>query len=168
MGDKQPKFSLSLKSDYSFLNWRSNLLSCHLNNVFHVENRDCFTCQVFPPRKNLDTIYVDVHIFKTASQACPELFAPFVHKELGPVTQDNPPSSKSPEKVMDSEGSPPIRTLKTFCEHSVVDLNTYLFGSDYVSVDSLGKVLILYVPLVHSEEHILRVKVLALWDCLLL
>ncbi|KAG5233210.1 DEAD-box ATP-dependent RNA helicase FANCM [Salix suchowensis] len=83
----------------------------------------------------------------------------------GPVTRDNPPSSKSPEKVIDSEGSPPISTLKTDCELSR-PAHPYPFGSDYVSVDSLGKVLILYVPLVPSEEQILRVKVLALWDCL--
>ncbi|KAG5233211.1 hypothetical protein IMY05_013G0096900 [Salix suchowensis] len=39
MGDKQPKFSLSLKSDSSFLNWKSNFLSCHLSNAFHVEKK---------------------------------------------------------------------------------------------------------------------------------
>eukprot|EP00258_Populus_trichocarpa_P023752 XP_024439771.1 DEAD-box ATP-dependent RNA helicase FANCM isoform X5 [Populus trichocarpa] len=76
----------------------------------------------------------------------------------GPVTWDNPPSTKSQEKVVDSEESP-IQTLRTDNEHSMLDLNklcrpahSYLFGSDYVSVDSVGKVLIMSVPLFPSEE----------------
>lgn len=74
------------------------------------------------------------------------------------MTWDNPPSTKSQEKVVDSEESP-IQTLRPDNEHSMLDLNklcrpahSYLFGSDYVSVDSLGKVLIMSVPLFPSEE----------------
>lgn len=74
------------------------------------------------------------------------------------MTWDNPPSTKSQEKVVDSEESP-IQTLRPDNKHSMLDLNklcrpahSYLFGSDYVSVDSLGKVLIMSVPLFPSEE----------------
>lgn len=74
------------------------------------------------------------------------------------MTWDNPPSTKSQEQVVDSEESP-IQTLRTDNEHSMLDLNklcrpahSYLFGSDYVSVDSVGKVLIMSVPLFPSEE----------------
>ncbi|CAK7344909.1 unnamed protein product [Dovyalis caffra] len=76
----------------------------------------------------------------------------------GPLTWDNPPSTKSQEKIINSEVSP-IRTLRTDNEHSMLSLNrpsrpahSYLFGSDYVSVDSLGKVLIISVPLFPLEE----------------
>lgn len=76
----------------------------------------------------------------------------------GPVTWDNPPSTKSQEKVVDSEESP-IQNLRPDNEHCMLDLNklsrpahSYLFGSDYVSVDSLGKFLIMSVPLFPSEE----------------
>ncbi|KAJ6383682.1 hypothetical protein OIU78_027052 [Salix suchowensis] len=76
----------------------------------------------------------------------------------GPMTWDNPPSTKSQEKVVDSEESP-IQTLRPDNEHSMLNLNkpshpahSYLFGSDYVSVDSLGKVQIMSVPLFPTEE----------------
>ncbi|KAJ6764055.1 FANCONI ANEMIA GROUP M PROTEIN [Salix purpurea] len=76
----------------------------------------------------------------------------------GPMTWDNPPSTKSQEKVVDSEESP-IQTLRPDNEHSMLNLNkpshpahSYLFGSDYVSVDSLGKVQIMSVPLFPTED----------------
>ncbi|KAF9670622.1 hypothetical protein SADUNF_Sadunf13G0088000 [Salix dunnii] len=77
----------------------------------------------------------------------------------GPVTWDNPPITKSQEKVVDCEESR-ISTLRPDNEHSILDLNilsqpahhSYLFGSDYISVDSLGKVLIMSVPLFPTEE----------------
>ncbi|KAH8489991.1 hypothetical protein H0E87_022492 [Populus deltoides] len=65
--------------------------------------------------------------------------------QSGPVTWDNPPSTKSQEKVVDSEESP-IQTLRPDNEHCMLDhklsrpAHSYLFGSDYVSVDSVGKV----------------------------
>ncbi|KAJ6693636.1 hypothetical protein OIU85_004417 [Salix viminalis] len=129
-------------------------------------------------------MYVDVHIFKTANRALPRAFCSFYLESggsdsfmdspkpsfslTGPVTRGQPSKLKitgksnrfrriAAHKYLENR-------LRAQCcgsyQAKSSSAHPYLFGSDYVSVDSLGKVLILYVPLVHSDEHILRVKVL--------
>ncbi|XP_018841125.2 DEAD-box ATP-dependent RNA helicase FANCM isoform X2 [Juglans regia] len=65
---------------------------------------------------------------------------------------------KSQREVLGSEVSP-REVLRTEEKHSVLDFcgqnpsaHSYLFGSDYVSVDAFGKVLILDVPLLPLKE----------------
>ncbi|KAG7985254.1 hypothetical protein I3843_03G016000 [Carya illinoinensis] len=65
---------------------------------------------------------------------------------------------KSHREVLGTEVSP-REVLRTEEKHSVLDFcgqnpsaHSYLFGSDYVSVDSFGKVLILDVPLLPLKE----------------
>ncbi|XP_015579449.2 DEAD-box ATP-dependent RNA helicase FANCM isoform X1 [Ricinus communis] len=69
------------------------------------------------------------------------------------------PSTKPQEKVEDSEVSP-LKTPRSE-KHNVLDLHgqsspahAYLFSSDFVSVDALGKVIILSVPVVPLKEAI--------------
>lgn len=71
---------------------------------------------------------------------------------------DNSPNIRSQREVLDSEVSP-RKILRTKEKHIVPDfciedrpVHSYIFGSDYVSVDAFGKVLILSVPLLPLKE----------------
>ncbi|KAE8022325.1 hypothetical protein FH972_008133 [Carpinus fangiana] len=71
---------------------------------------------------------------------------------------DKSPKIRSQREVLDSEVSPRkiIRTkekriVPDFCRENP-PVHSYIFGSDYVSVDTFGKVLILSVPLLPLKE----------------
>ncbi|XP_050233297.1 DEAD-box ATP-dependent RNA helicase FANCM isoform X2 [Mercurialis annua] len=71
--------------------------------------------------------------------------------------QIDSPSTKSQNKVIDCEVTP-TETMRTE-KQNVLDLHSqhrpahsYLFGSEYVSVDDLGKVIILSVPVLPLKE----------------
>ena len=71
---------------------------------------------------------------------------------------DNSSATKAQLGVSDSAESP-MRTLRTKEKHSGLDsgfkspqAHSYLFGSDFVSVDALGKVLIISVPSLYFED----------------
>lgn len=71
---------------------------------------------------------------------------------------DNSPNIRPQREVLGSEVSP-RKILRTKEKHIVPDfcsenppVHSYIFGSDYVSVDAFGKVLILSVPLLPLKE----------------
>ncbi|GLT75317.1 hypothetical protein SLA2020_470510 [Shorea laevis] len=73
------------------------------------------------------------------------------------ATKDSPlldgsPTAKSQRKVTDLEVSP-IKSLRTKCySHCEPQAHSCLFSSDFISVDSLGKVMILSVPSIHFKH----------------
>ncbi|KAJ0087232.1 hypothetical protein Patl1_07766 [Pistacia atlantica] len=85
----------------------------------------------------------------------------FVQRENGNKDSfilDNFEGPKSPKEVTEPELSP-IRTLNTEKKHNMLQFcsknsaaHSYLFGSDFVSVDALGKVLIVSLPAFRFQE----------------
>ncbi|XVF30043.1 hypothetical protein REPUB_Repub16aG0023300 [Reevesia pubescens] len=74
------------------------------------------------------------------------------------LVSDNSPAANAQLGVTDYAESP-MRTLRTKEKHSGPDsgcgspqAHSYLFGSDFVSVDALGKVLIISVPSLYFED----------------
>ena len=99
-------------------------------------------------------IYVVLQIFKF-NHLCD---VKFQHAVPDSIIFGDSPKAQPIRELSYSEESP-IRNTKTKEKHSMSSsqgnnphVHSYLFGSDFVSVDTLGNVLILSVPLIPSKE----------------
>jgi len=108
----------------------------------------CFVCDIECPEVacyywSINIIIGDVNTFKYCA---------------GLLVFDNSQNIRSQREVLDSEVSP-RKITRTKEKHIVPDfcienrpVHSYIFGSDYVSLDAFGKVLILSVPLLPLKD----------------